>query len=254
MSTIFFCGDPHGEFSHIIEAATSRRPDAVILLGDMECKVPLHIELEEILKLTDIWFIHGNHDTNTEAYYDNLFGSKLCDRNLHGRVVEIAGLKIAGLGGVFRGQVWNPLAYPEPRFQSAKQFLSKAGKGNLWRGGLPLKHRSTIFPDVVKHQLQTNRIVKEGADILVSHEAPDLHHHGFNEITDLANVLSKPNRRRLKAFHGHHHESINYEPQERFDGHAVGFREVVMLDTDSWAVESIYLESSYLTHKMNESE
>lgn len=250
MSTILICGDPHGLFSHIIDAVKDRRPDSVILLGDMECKTPLHIELEEILKLTDIWFIHGNHDTNTEAYYDNLFGSKLSDRNLHGRVVEVAGLRIAGVGGVFRGQVWNPLVYPEPRFESAKQFLSRAGKGNLWRGGLPLKHRSTIFPDVFK-QLQTGRIVKEGVDILVSHEAPDLHRHGFSVINDLANALSKSNGRRLKAFHGHHHESINYEAQERFDGYAVGFREIVMLDTEPWKVESIYTESSYLTHEMD---
>lgn len=250
MSTIFICGDPHGHFSHIIDAVKDRRPNAIILLGDQEAKAPLEIELCEILTLTDIWFIHGNHDTNTETYYDNLFESKLSDKNLHGRVVDICGVKIAGLGGVFRGQVWNPLVDAVPRFESAKQFLSKAGKGNLWRGGLTLKHRSTIFPDVIK-QLQTGRIIKEGVDILVSHEAPDLHRHGFKEITNLAHALSKPNSRRLKAFHGHHHESIDYEPQERFDGHSVGFRGIVMLDTASWTVESIYTESSHSTNKVD---
>lgn len=248
MSTILICGDPHGLFSQIIDAVKDRRPDAVILLGDMECKEPLQIELEEILTLTEIWWIHGNHDTDTETSYDNLFGSKLADRNLHGRVVEIAGLKIAGLGGVFRGHVWNPHIYPEPRFENAKKYSAMAGKGNLWRGGLPLKHRSTIFPDDFK-QLQTGKILKDGVDILVTHEAPDLHRHGFKEITDLANVLSKPNRRLLKAFHGHHHESIVYEAQERFDGYGVGLREILELDVDSWAVKSIYRESSYLTHK-----
>lgn len=82
MSTILICGDPHSQFSHI-DVVKDRRPDAVILLGDMECKAPLHIELEEILKLTEIWWIHGNHDTDNETMYDNLFLSKLADRNLH---------------------------------------------------------------------------------------------------------------------------------------------------------------------------
>lgn len=32
---ILFCGDPHGYFEHIIEAVQERRPEAVILLGDL---------------------------------------------------------------------------------------------------------------------------------------------------------------------------------------------------------------------------
>ena len=105
---ILFCGDLHGQFGHVIEAVLVRQPAAVILLGDLQAQNPLEVELAPILGHTEIWFIHGNHDTDSDADHDNLFDSALADRNLHGRVVEIAGVRIAGLGGVFRGQVWSP--------------------------------------------------------------------------------------------------------------------------------------------------
>lgn len=250
MGTIFFCGDPHGEFSHIINAVEDRRPSAVILLGDQESQRPLEIELEAILRRTELWWIPGNHDTDSVSSYENLFESALSDRNLHGRIVEIAGLKIAGLGGVFRGQVWNPQSESTPRFENANQYLAKAGKGNLWRSGLPLKHRSTIFPDTYRHLLLTGD-QKSSVDILVTHEAPDLHRHGFKEITDLANALAEPTKRRLKAFHGHHHEHVDYEGLERFDAHSVGFRGIAMLDIEAWMVVTIHTEHSYLGVKRN---
>ncbi|MGZ5802336.1 MAG: metallophosphoesterase family protein, partial [Burkholderiaceae bacterium] len=51
--------------------------------------------------------IPGNHDTDETRHYDHLFGSTLADRNLHGRIETIAGVRIAGLGGVFRTKVWD---------------------------------------------------------------------------------------------------------------------------------------------------
>ncbi len=33
---LLFCGDPHGQWQHIIEAALQTRARAVILLGDLE--------------------------------------------------------------------------------------------------------------------------------------------------------------------------------------------------------------------------
>lgn len=69
------------------------------------------------METTSIWWISGNHDTDSEASHDHLHCSVLADHNLHDRVVEIAGVRIAGLGGVFREQVWAP---PEdPIYQSA---------------------------------------------------------------------------------------------------------------------------------------
>lgn len=101
---IFFCGDNHGRFEHIIEAVQVHSPAAIVLLGDIQAQKPLEQELESILDRTAVWFIHGNHDTDTAEDHDHLFGSVLAERNLHGRVVEVAGVRMAGLGGIFRGR------------------------------------------------------------------------------------------------------------------------------------------------------
>lgn len=68
---ILFCGDPHGQFGHIIEAVQEHRPAAVILLGDLQAQRPLEIELAPILTSPEIWFFHGNHDTDSEADHDH---------------------------------------------------------------------------------------------------------------------------------------------------------------------------------------
>ena len=167
MPEIWFCGDTHCRLRHVIDAVKKLRPAAIILLGDVQAKRPLHIELAEILSITQIFWIHGNHDTDSEADYDNLFGSALADRNLHGRVVNVAGVRIAGLGGVFRERVWMPP--DEAVHASAREFLRVAGNGNMWRGGLPLRHRSTIFwEDYI-------RLATKTCDVLVTHEAPSDH-------------------------------------------------------------------------------
>lgn len=95
MSRIFFCGDPHGRFEHIIKAVHVHRPAAIVLLGDVQANEPLEAVLRQILDVTEVWWIHGNHDTDSDADYDNLFGSALASRNLHGRVATIAGVRIA---------------------------------------------------------------------------------------------------------------------------------------------------------------
>lgn len=214
--TILFYGDPHGGFDPLIEAVGQHRPAAVVLLGDLQAQRPLEVELASILDRTEVWFIHGNHDTDSDADHDHLFGSALADRNLHGRVVEIAGCRIAGLGGVFRGQVWAP---PAPwQIESARTYVAQAGRSNLWRGGLPRKHRSTIFPADYQ-ALQSKR-----ADVLVTHEAPSCHPHGFSAIDDLARSLKV-----RRVFHGHHHRDMNYQahwPQLGFEAWGVGLRGV----------------------------
>lgn len=199
-ANIYICGDPHGRFQHIIEAVKSGRPDAILLLGDQTAQRPLHVELDEIRSLTEVYWIAGNHDTDAENYYDNLFASELADRNLHGRVTTIAGVRIAGVGGVFRTKVWDPKA--EPDFDAAKtlaNYMKTLGKGNLWRGGLPLRHRSTIFAS----DLYT--LSKQTADVLVTHEAPGMHELGSPALTKLATSM-----RVSQAFHGHHHRDIVY--------------------------------------------
>lgn len=193
---ILFCGDPHGKFDHIIQHVQQTKPAAVIILGDLCLSQPFEQTFSSILTLTDIWFIHGNHDTDEVRYYDNLFSCS--DHNLHGRVIEIDGLKIAGLGGIFRKQIWYP---PElPKYSTKQEFITSCGKGNHWRNGLPRKHRSSIFPEDIE--------LFDGlkADILVCHEAPQDHPYGFYAIDDLASYLGVS-----KIIHGHHHDAFIYD-------------------------------------------
>lgn len=209
---ILVCGDPHGEFEHIIQRVQQAKPAAVIVLGDLCLSQPFEQTFASILGLTDIWFIHGNHDTDEVRYHDHLFASS--ERNLHGRVVEIDGHRVAGLGGIFRSQVWYP---PEPpKYSTRQDFQTHCGKGNLWRGGLPRKHRSSIFPE----DIQALQELK--ADILVTHEAPGEHPYGFQTIDELAQSLEA-----TTIIHGHHHDPFSYGSPNRIN---VGLREIIEIE------------------------
>jgi hypothetical protein len=181
------------------------------LLGDMEAPAPLDQILAPILDLSEVWWIHGNHDTDREASYDNLYESSLADRNLHGRVVEVAGLRIAGLGGVFREKVWGPPQ--EPQFESAEDFARRGGRGNRWRGGVPLRHRSTIFPE------DYYGLLRQRADVLVTHEAPSLWPgtYGKAAIDTLAQGM-----RVRRSFHGHLHADRDHGSSLGFEAYGVG--------------------------------
>ena len=89
LPNIFFCGDPHGEFAHINEAARLYKPDAMVILGDSQPSAPLEELLGEAMSLTDIWWIPGNHDTDTDEYFDYLWRGPLASHNLHGRVTTV---------------------------------------------------------------------------------------------------------------------------------------------------------------------
>lgn len=195
-----FCDDNHGEFDHLIEAVKQHHPAALILLDGIQAQRPLEVELAPVLDKTEVWFIHGNHGTDTEADDDNLFGSKLADRNLHGRMVDIAGVRVTGLGGVFRKQVWMPSEGGGG--VTEKQFLRSMGRGNRWRYGMPLRHRSTIFLDVYES------LAKSGANIMVTHEAGSAHPHGFAVIDQLARSPKVS-----KNLHCHHHDSLDYRSE-----------------------------------------
>ncbi|MET3181729.1 UNVERIFIED_ORG: putative phosphodiesterase [Variovorax guangxiensis] len=201
---ILIFGDPHGEFVPVIAAVERLRPKAVMLLGDIQARQPLHIELGPILDKTEIWFIHGNHDTDSDADYDNLWGSELADRNLHGRIVEIAGYKVAGLGGIFRSKIWDPRQpLKEAAFASADALRRSMRPEERWRGGVGRRHRSTIFPDVYLQLLRS-----PPADILVTHEAPAAHPHGWQAVDELAKTLGVQ-----LVVHGHHHQNIDYHAE-----------------------------------------
>jgi hypothetical protein len=207
---IVFFGDPHGNFEPIVRAVDEFRPEAIILLGDLQPRRPLHIELAPILNSTDIWFIHGNHDTDSDADYDNVWGSDLADRNLHVRVQQIAGFEVCGLGGIFRDGIWDArMPRSDARLQSAEELRERMTIGGpdvdeLWRDGISRRHRSSIFP------VDYLRVFGLRADILVTHEAPSAHGLGWKVIDELAVSLGAG-----LLVHGHHHEDIDYLAEGR---------------------------------------
>lgn len=224
---VLYCGDPHGRFRHIIDAAERTDASAAILLGDMEAEQLLAVELAGICDR--VWWIPGNHDTDTESAWRNLWGSgTLAERNLHGRVVELPdGTRIAGLGGVFRAAVWMPSESGEPRVRSRAQLIKATPRQDRCQGGPHRKHWSSIYPD------EFDRLARLRADVLVTHEAPGYHPHGFEMLDTLAGAL------RVKvAVHGHHHVSLDSSAcwvSQGFKSFGVGLRGITAIDGEGQA-------------------
>lgn len=199
---IVVAGDPHGDFAPILRFCAPLRRGTLILLGDCELKAPLRDVLAPVLWAG--WSVHwilGNRDTDSEQTYDNLVG---LDGNLGGRVMTADGLRIAGLGGVFRPRVWLPAPdeasgrIDPPQARTREELLTQLPASERWRDGLPLRHRDTIFPE------DFDRLASERFDVLVCHEAPSSHRHGFGVIDELARSAGA----RL-IVHGHHHHSYD---------------------------------------------
>jgi len=202
-----FVGDPHGQYAKVLQIIKRTQPEAVIFLGDMGADAPLEKVLAPILDLTEAWFIHGNHDTDTDEDYEYTFGSDLADRNLHGRVEDVAGYRIAGLGGVFRSKVWHPelgVNNGQPKWDKRETYMhyqpSNIKRASQKYGGLPRQHNSSIWYEDVEFLSQ------QQADILVTHEAPSCHRHGFSTLDELALSMGVS-----RMFHGHHHEHYQDE-------------------------------------------
>jgi len=190
-------GDPHANFS-AIPRIQADIPDILLLLGDFEPARSLDAELSPLLSMgCDVWFVHGNRDTQSVAWHDFVFEGEFSRRNVSGLTVESNGLAIAGLGGVFRSKVWLPTSGDAPAFATRTEMLT-ALPNEKWRDGLPLRHRSSIFPE------DFERFNGKRADILVCHEAPSTHRYGYRAINDLANNLGAK-----LVIHGHHHESYD---------------------------------------------
>ena len=217
-------GTNHGLFGHLIAVVEREKPDAIVLLGDIEASRPLHIELTPIIGKTKIHIIPGNHDTDEDFYWRNLVDSKFASGNLSGRVDTVAGIRIAGLGGIFRKKVWMPPA--APAFDSYAAWLKdnkpRHGEIDVAKATEVSTHQTTICPDVYA------RLSKLKADVLVTHEAPSVHPHGVLAIDELARAM------RVQAtFHGHHHDARNYQvdwDRLGFQAYGVGFCGMTNID------------------------
>ena len=199
---VIVVGDTHGDHAHVITLAREHQPDAMIHVGDFDLEAPFTDVFAPVLEICPLYFVAGNHDFDNADYYDHLF-QDTAELNLHGRVVDVLGLRIAGLGGNFQSRIWYPPDV-EARVKSRREFLRMCGKGNWWRGGLPLKRRGAIWANEVDN-LATKR-----ADLLITHEAPGCHRYGFEALTALAHSLGA-----RALYHGHVHVQYDHGPDER---------------------------------------
>lgn len=185
-------------------AGLARPPEAVVLLGDMECHEPLDQLAAPILETgAELHWIFGNHDYDGgPGMWANLTEPSLNPVStagaLHGRVREIAGVRIAGLGGTFRPRVWNPPNPPRIR-RRAELAADLATLGPGWSADATaaLAHSLSvmaIWPEDVE------ALASQRADVLVTHEAPTSHPSGVAVLEDLARAMGA----RL-VVHGHHH-------------------------------------------------
>jgi len=233
MSTapILFCGDPHSRFDHIIRAAETTRPAAIVMLGDMEPKRPLELELAPLVaRRLPIWFIHGNHDADSDETWVRVWGSGLGECNVHGRVVELPnGQRLAGLGGVFRESVWYPSGSAaragEPAYRTRREHAKSTPRQARWGGSGPARrHWGTIYPGDV------DSLAKLRADVLITHEAPGYHPNGFALLDTLAQSMGAK-----VVVHGHHHDRLDSSDlwtQQGFRSFGVGLRGITAIDAD----------------------
>lgn len=132
------------------------------------------------------WWIFGNHDSDYLDFFKN-HNSMADRRNLHCRLIEIEGVRIAGLGGVFRAkkfEIDQATRLAEVDLDCSHDYREAWIK--LRRGGraYPVDFTS-IFPDDLKSLLA----LAGHADVMVTHEAPESHPLGFQLIGDIARAM-----------------------------------------------------------------
>ncbi len=159
-------------------------------------------------------FIHGNHDADSYEHWDRLHDSGPAI-TVHGQVLEMNGVRVAGLGGNFLGRVW----MPPDEAKLANRTEALTGGAFQWRGGQRPSpaYLAAIYPE------EFEAMAAQEADILVTHEAPSCHPYGNAAIDELARRL-----RVKRSFHGHHHDDLSDEYAKvrealGFDARAVDF-------------------------------
>lgn len=228
---ILYCGDPHGHFHHIVEAVATTNASAVVLLGDLEPKRSLAAELAPIVaRGVQTWFIHGNHDADTDACWELVGSAEVASQNVHCRLVKLPnGQSLAGLGGVFRKSVWYPKPGTEqdcpPVFRGRVEHAKATPRQDRWLGvHHHRKHFGTIYPEEVE------RLADLRSDVLITHEAPGYHPNGFETIDSLARSMAAK-----VVVHGHQHDCIDSSyrwASQGFRSFGVGLRGVTAIDAD----------------------
>lgn len=207
MSDLFLLGDLHGDPAPLGRLRASGAA-AAVLVGDLGLETPFP-RLAAAVGVP-LRYVPGNHDADTDALHDALLAAAP-EASLHARVEMLAGVRVAGLGGVFRGAVWLPPArpvFPDRRAHLAALAPERTpglpAERRRWRGGLPRRHRVSIYPEDLE------ALGRLRADVLVAHEGPASsvllgrrgEPMGFAVLTEAA--------RRLGArwiVHGHHHRA-----------------------------------------------
>ena len=179
--TVLIYGYPQGEWEPLLRACAEGPPDAVIVLGDCHLRMPLRQQIKSVFDAgISVMWIPGNHDADTEARYDFLWTSHP-EGNLHTTGRRIGSIRIGGLGGVAKGRLCYPLVGPaKPMRTSRRHHLRLLSPEERWRDGLPLSMRDMIYAEDVQ------AFGRMRLDVLVSHEAPSHHRHGFVGVDEAA--------------------------------------------------------------------
>lgn len=204
---IWVAGDVHGHRKPLLRALErwpGPPPAWLVFVGDIdldpddgtfaEWLQPIYAAAPAGLQVA---WIHGNHDADHEDRWERL---QACGPALplHGRVLDMCGVRVGGLGGTFQGRVWYPPAQP---------LITE--RRDLARHPL-LPHERRLPPRPALHAAiypsEWEALGALEADLLITHEAPSCHLHGFAAIDDLARALGV-----VRTFHGHHHEDLTDE-------------------------------------------
>jgi len=213
---IWLCGDVHGNLTALQRALQwePSPPEAILFLGDMDPPEPIGPWLRQTVgEFIPFRWIHGNHEVDTEQRSRDTFDALGIELNIDGKVVEIQGLRIAGLGGIFRKEIWMPPALPLfQRIEDYEAHLRGLGSKEPFVDAKLRTHRSSIFPNAY------DALAEQSADVLLIHDAPSCHPHGNAAYDDLAQVLG------VKwVAHGHHHDARDYSADtSRFGFQTIG--------------------------------
>lgn len=193
ISGVTFAGDTHGRLDHLAEAPAD---DVIIHVGDF---APVDRPVSELLPpgvLERFYFIPGNHDYDRPEYRRRLLEDPaLADRCIHRQVTQFSAVRVAGLGGVFKGRMWFPKdSLGEPGYPGPSSYIRTLPKKDRDNADNSRPMRGAIWYE------HWEQLARGSADVLVTHEAPTAHEQGFFGVDELARRLGVST-----IVHGHHH-------------------------------------------------